>query len=60
MTTYICTAELTFFDYRHGEYVSVPLEHYSTASSEDEALYDAREVWEEHGYNPSEITIKLY
>ncbi len=60
MNTYICTAELTFFDYRHGDYVSIPLEHYSTAQSVEAAEYDARQVWAEHGYNPSHVTINLY
>lgn len=59
-TTFYCTATIEYFDRREGDYVKIDLDHYSKSISVEEAEYDAREVWSEHGYNPETVNVSAY
>lgn len=59
-TNWYCTAKVTYWDRNEGDYCEVDLDHYSKAETEEEAEYDARESWSEHGHNPDRVTVKKY
>lgn len=56
---FYCEATITSWNPTVQDYDEVVLEHWSSADTVDEAEYDAREVWNETGYNPDSINIKV-
>jgi hypothetical protein len=59
-TNWYCEATVTYWDHNQGDYCEVQLDHYSGELTREQAEYDARETWNEHGYNPDRIAVKKY
>lgn len=58
-TSWYCTAKIEYWDRMEGDYVTIDLDHYSRAATREEAEYDARESWSDHGYNPESVRVEV-
>jgi len=53
-----CSATILEFDPVFGEYVDNTIDHDTRAATAEEAEYDARETWIDHGYSPERVKVR--
>ena len=59
-TTYYCTATVAAWNPGEQDYDEVDLDHYSSEPTSEAAEADAREAWNEHGYNPEKVKVRAW